>query len=41
LFTLYKSLQKVHNIEADPKQKKLKDAVNYTLKQIDTWEYIQ
>ncbi|MBM4121657.1 MAG: HEAT repeat domain-containing protein [Nitrospira sp.] len=41
LFALYKSLQKVHNTEADPKQKKLKDAVNYTLKQIDTWEYIQ
>jgi HEAT repeat protein len=41
LFALYTSLQKVHNIDVDPKQKKLKDAVNYTLKQIDTWEYIQ
>lgn len=41
VYALYKSLQKVHTIEADPNQKKLKDAVNYTLKQIDTWEYIQ
>jgi len=41
VYALYKSLQKVHTIDADPKQKKLKDAVNYTLKQIDTWEYIQ
>jgi hypothetical protein len=41
VYALYKSLQKVHTIEVDPKQKKLKDAVNYTLKQIDTWEYIQ
>jgi hypothetical protein len=41
LFTLSKSLQKMHSTEPDPKQKKLKDAVNYTLKQIDTWEYIQ
>ena len=41
LFALYKSLQKMHSTDPDPKQKKLKDAVNYTLKQIDTWEYIQ
>ncbi len=41
LFALYKSLQKMHSTEPDPKQKKLKDAVNYSLKQIDTWEYIQ
>lgn len=27
--------------EVDPKVKKLKEAVNYSLKQIDTWEYIQ
>lgn len=41
LLALSKSLQKIHGNEADPKQKKLKEAVNYTLKQIDTWEYIQ
>lgn len=41
IFALYKSLQKMHSTEPDLKQKKLKDAVNYTLKQIDTWEYIQ
>ncbi|MFM8552718.1 MAG: HEAT repeat domain-containing protein [Nitrospiraceae bacterium] len=41
LMALSKSLQKMHSAEPDPKQKKLKDAVNYTLKQIDTWEYIQ
>lgn len=41
LFALSKSLQKMHSTDPDPKQKKLKDAVNYTLKQIDTWEYIQ
>ncbi|MBI3603654.1 MAG: HEAT repeat domain-containing protein [Nitrospirae bacterium] len=41
LFALYKSLQKMHSTDSDPKQKKLKEAVNYTLKQIDTWEYIQ
>jgi hypothetical protein len=39
LYALSKSLQKIH--DPDPTQKKLKDAVNYTLKQIDTWEYIQ
>ncbi|MDE3019852.1 MAG: HEAT repeat domain-containing protein [Nitrospirota bacterium] len=41
IFALYQSLQRMHSTEPDPKQKKLKDAVNYTLKQIDTWEYIQ
>lgn len=41
LFALSKSLQKIYGSDADPKQKRLKDAVNYTLKQIDTWEYIQ
>ncbi|TAJ07207.1 MAG: HEAT repeat domain-containing protein [Nitrospirae bacterium] len=41
LFALSKSLQKMHSTDPDPKQKKLKDAVNYSLKQIDTWEYIQ
>lgn len=39
LYALSKSLQKIHN--PDPNEKKLKEAVNYTLKQIDTWEYIQ
>ena len=39
LYALSKSLQKNHN--PDPNEKKLKEAVNYTLKQIDTWEYIQ
>ena len=39
LFALYKSLQKTH--DQDPKIAKLKEAVNYSLKQIDTWEYIQ
>ena len=39
LYTLSKSLQKIHN--PDPGEKKLKEAVNYSLKQIDTWEYIQ
>jgi hypothetical protein len=40
LFAIYKSLQKIHGTE-DPKIVKLKEAVNYSLKQIDTWEYIQ
>jgi HEAT repeat protein len=40
LFAVYKSLQKIHGSE-DPKIAKLKEAVNYSLKQIDTWEYIQ
>jgi hypothetical protein len=39
LYSLFKSLQKNHN--PDPNEKKLREAVNYTLKQIDTWEYIQ
>jgi len=39
LYALNKSLQKIHN--PDPNEKKLKEAVNYSLKQIDTWEYIQ
>jgi hypothetical protein len=41
LFALYKSLQKIHGADEDVKHKKLKEAVNYSLKQIDTWEYIQ
>lgn len=41
LYTLSKSLQKVHATDADPKLKKLKEAVHYSLKQVDTWEYIQ
>jgi hypothetical protein len=39
LYTLSKSLQRIHN--PNPDEKKLKEAVNYSLKQIDTWEYIQ
>ncbi|MBM4125077.1 MAG: HEAT repeat domain-containing protein, partial [Nitrospira sp.] len=41
LYTLSKSLQKIHATDADPKLKKLKEAVHYSLKQVDTWEYIQ
>lgn len=39
LYALSKSLQKIH--DPNPNEKKLKEAVNYSLKQIDTWEYIQ
>ncbi len=41
LFTLQKSLYRVHENDADPKLVKLKEAVNWSIKQIDTWEYVQ
>jgi hypothetical protein len=41
LFAIQKSLFKVNDTTADPTVIKLKDAVNWSLKQIDTWEYLQ
>lgn len=41
LFTLQRSLYLTQGSDTDPKVKKLKEAVNYSIKQIDTWEYIQ
>lgn len=41
LNALQKSLYKVHENDADPKLVKLKEAVNWSIKQIDTWEYLQ
>jgi hypothetical protein len=41
LRALQQSLYTRSGTEPDPKEKKLKEAVNYSLKQIDTWEYIQ
>ena len=41
LFTLQKSLYHVRENDADPKLVKLKEAVNWSIKQIDTWEYLQ
>lgn len=41
LFTLQKSLHHVRGNDADPKLLKLKEAVNWSIKQIDTWEYLQ
>ncbi|MGQ0811957.1 MAG: HEAT repeat domain-containing protein [Nitrospiraceae bacterium] len=41
LFALQKSLYKVRENDADPKLVKLKEAVNWSIKQIDTWEYLQ
>ena len=41
LRTLQQSLYTRSATDPDPKVKKLKEAVNYSLKQIDTWEYIQ
>ncbi len=41
LYKIYKTLQNVRDHEADPQIKKLKEALNWSLKQIDTWEYIQ
>lgn len=38
---LQKSLSHVRGPDADPKLVKLKEAVNWTIKQIDTWEYLQ
>jgi len=41
LFALQKSLYHVRENDADPKLVKLKEAVNWSIKQIDTWEYLQ
>jgi hypothetical protein len=41
LFTLQKSLYRVHANDADPNLVKLKEAVNWSIKQIDTWEHVQ
>ena len=41
LFTLQKSLYQVREYDSDPKLVKLKEAVNWSIKQIDTWEYLQ
>jgi hypothetical protein len=41
LYALQKSLHKVRDHDADPKVVKLKEAVNWSIKQIDTWEYLQ
>ncbi|HKR78320.1 MAG TPA: HEAT repeat domain-containing protein [Nitrospira sp.] len=41
LYALQKSLQNVRGDDADPKVLKLKEAVNWSIKQIDTWEYLQ
>jgi HEAT repeat protein len=41
VLALQKSLSNVRENDADPKMVKLKEAVNWTMKQIDTWEYLQ
>jgi hypothetical protein len=41
LYALQKSLHQVRDPDADPKVVKLKEAVNWSIKQIDTWEYLQ
>jgi hypothetical protein len=41
LYALQKSLHQVRGDDADPKVVKLKEAVNWSIKQIDTWEYLQ
>lgn len=41
LYALQKSLHQVRDNDADPKLVKLKEAVNWSIKQIDTWEYLQ
>ena len=41
LFTLQKSLYRVHENDSDPNLAKLKEAVNWSIKQIDTWEHVQ
>ncbi len=41
LSELQKSLYKIRENDADPKLAKLKEAVNWSMKQIDTWEYLQ
>ena len=41
LVALQRSLYHVRENDADPKLVKLKEAVNWSIKQIDTWEYLQ
>ncbi len=41
LFQIYKPLQRVSGPDTDPQIVKLKEALNWSMKQIDTWEYIQ
>jgi hypothetical protein len=41
LYALQKSLHQVRGDDVDPKVVKLKEAVNWSIKQIDTWEYLQ
>ena len=41
LYALQKSLHHVRGDDVDPKVVKLKEAVNWSIKQIDTWEYLQ
>ncbi|MDR4479103.1 MAG: HEAT repeat domain-containing protein [Nitrospira sp.] len=41
LFNLQKALYRVRENDADPSLVKLKEAVNWSIKQIDTWEYVQ
>lgn len=41
LFALQKSLYHVHENDTDPNLVKLKEAVNWSIKQIDTWEHVQ
>jgi HEAT repeat protein len=41
LYALSKKLTNVRGPDADPNQLKLKEAVYWSMKQIDTWEYLQ
>jgi hypothetical protein len=41
LVALQNSLAHIHGNDMDPKVAKLKEAVNWSIKQIDTWEYLQ
>ncbi|MGH7164156.1 MAG: HEAT repeat domain-containing protein [Nitrospiraceae bacterium] len=41
LFQIYQPLQRVSGPDTDPQILKLKEALNWSMKQIDTWEYIQ
>lgn len=41
LVTIQKSLYRTHENDADPNLVKLKEAVNWSIKQIDTWEHVE
>jgi hypothetical protein len=41
LDAIARTLANVRGPDADPNEKKLKEAVHWSMKQIDTWEYIQ